>query len=364
MKLTDAIADYLGHIRHERGLSKITCLHYQCWLRHFTDWLTDNGYPDADLSAFTLPVLRRYQYHKSTNGARPRTVHSAFHSLRGLGEFLVANGALEENPARQVTLPKKDAAQRLTVTDADVSALFQACERVRTARQTALSRAVLSVLAYGGLRRSEICDLRLGDVNLADKSLLVRSGKGGKSRKVFVCSDAVNALREWLAVREKDCQGDWLFMYDRARRLHHQSIATLIESLKAAAGLRDNQAVKPHGLRHWCATNLLRNGANLRDVQQFLGHSDLMTTCRYLHSSEEQLRNISELTALQPKACPSVSSPSRHRPTPGSWIPRRLPVSTRFLRKARKGSRSEQGIETRPTGRDRDRRGRRRPVSE
>ena len=162
----------------------------------------------------------------------------------------------------------------------------------------------MSVLCYGCLRRSELCDLRESDVDLADKSLLIRSGKGRKSRRVFVCADAVTALREWLALREADCKADWLFMYDRSRRLHYAGIASLIETLKATAGLRDNEAVKPHGLRHWGATNLLRNGANLRDVQAFLGHSDLTTTARYLHSSEEQLRGIAELTALRPQAKP------------------------------------------------------------
>lgn len=302
MKLSDCITDYLNHIRHERGLAKSTCLHYQCWLRHFTDWLKANGYPDPALSeVFNLTVLRRYQYHKSKEGVRPRTIHSAFHSLHGMGEFLVTNGLLDANPTKSLTLPKKDAAVRLTVTDGEVRALFDACEKQRTERQIALSRAVLSVLCYGGLRRQELCDLRIDDVDLDDKRLLVRSGKGSKSRKVFVCLEAINALREWLALREPDCQSDRLFMYDRARRLHHISLASLIETLKATAGLRDNAAIQPHSLRHWCATNLLRNGANLRDVQQFLGHTELATTAKYLHSDEEQLRTISELTALRPQ---------------------------------------------------------------
>jgi integrase/recombinase XerC len=301
MKLSDCITDYLNFIRHERNLAKSTCLHYQCWLRHFTDWLDANGHPNADLDVFSVPVLRRYQYHKAKEGARPRTIHSAFHSLRGLGEFLTTNGLLDTNPCAGLTMPKKDAAQRLIVTDADVAALFEAAERQRTPRQVALSRAILCVLAYGGLRREEVCSLHISDVDLADKSILVRSGKGRKSRRVFVCTEAVHALREWLAQRETDCQGDWLFMYDRARRVYHTGIANQIETLKATAGLRDNEAIKPHGLRHWCLTNLMRNGANLKDVQQFAGHTDLQTTARYLHSSEEQLRSISELTALRPQ---------------------------------------------------------------
>lgn len=262
MKLQACIADYLGHIRHERGLSKVTCLHYQSWLHHFTDWLQANGYPDADLSAFSTPVLRRYQYAKSKAGVRPRTILSAFHSLRGLGEFLVTNGYLTVNPCSGLTMPKKDAAIRLIVTDADVAALLLACERQPAERQVALYRAVLAVLCYGALRREEVCDLQIGDVNTAEKSILVRDGKGSKSRKLFICAEGITALREWLAIREPDCKHNYLFALDRGRRVHHMGIAAIIENLKATAGLRDNDAVKPHGLRHWCATNLLRNGAN------------------------------------------------------------------------------------------------------
>ena len=308
MELKTAIAEYVDHIRHERRLAKTTCLHYQSWLRGFLLWLDANGYgDDPALDTFNSLTLRRFQLDKAKEGARPRTIHSAFHPLRGMGEYLVEQGHLTENPCSTLKMPKKDAAIRHTLADTNVVALFDACKRQRTPRQIALTRAVLSVLAYGALRREELCSLRLDDVNLSDKSILIRSGKGSKSRRVFVCVDAVNALREWLSMREPDCQGNWLFMIDRARRLHHQGIATLVATIAATAGLADNPAVQPHSLRHWAATNLLRNGANLRDVQQYLGHTDLQTTCRYLHSSEEQLRNIAELTALRP--------PEPHRAT-------------------------------------------------
>ena len=109
-----------------------------------------------------------------------------------------------------LTLPKKDAAIRLIVNDEDVAALFAACERQPTARQVALARAVLSVLATARCvgRRSAICAWRHEP---AGQSILVRSGKGGKRRKVFVCADAVNALREWLATRENDSKHEYLF---------------------------------------------------------------------------------------------------------------------------------------------------------
>lgn len=154
MQLHDAITDYLNHIRYERGLAAFTCEHYASWMRAYLRWLADNGYPEPTLTAFTVPVLRRYQYSKSKEGVRLRTIYSAFHALRGSGAFLVENGVLLEDPVPLLTLPKKDAAIRLTVTDAEVRELFAACERLPKSRQIALSRAVLSVLCYGGFTQA------------------------------------------------------------------------------------------------------------------------------------------------------------------------------------------------------------------
>lgn len=298
MLLSDCIEDYLRHIQHERGLSKKTVKGYQAYLHHFHAWLQANGYPEPRLTDFTLPVLKRYYYHQAGKGLRPRTLWTVVHPLRGMGEYLLSQGAIPENPAKQLVLPKKDAAIRLTVTDEEIGLLLQACERQRTPRQTALARAILAVFVYCGLRRQECLDLKTGDVNLHEHSLLVRCGKGSKSRRVFLCEPARHALAEWLAIRQKDTYHDWLWAYDRSRRLHDNGLRALIETLKANAGLRDHANICPHSLRHACATRLLRHGANLRDIQTWLGHSQLTTTAQYLHSSEEQLRNLAHLTEL------------------------------------------------------------------
>src|SRR5262249_33098732 len=155
----------------EQGVTTTTYTTYQHRLNHLLRWMPENGYPNPGLDAFALPTLRRYLYHLSGNGLRPRTIRLAFNALRSFGRFLVENGALAENPAAEITLPKLDAAQRLIVTDADVAALFDACERQYAPRQVALCRAVLSVLCYGGLRRAEVYNLRVDDVNLPEKSL-------------------------------------------------------------------------------------------------------------------------------------------------------------------------------------------------
>ena len=202
---------------------------------------------------------------------------------------------------KALTLPKKDAAKRLTVSNDEVAGLLDACARYRNQRRAALHSAVLHVLIFGGVRRAELCDLHLDDVNLSEKSLLVRCGKGSKSRKIYLPQNALNAVREYLPFRPKDCQHPYLFACDRKRRLWHTSLHTLLEDVKAVAGFAGRENIKPHSLRHWRATDLMRAGADLKSVSAFLGHTMLSTTSVYLHTSEEQCRGIAELSTLPGK---------------------------------------------------------------
>jgi site-specific recombinase XerD len=131
MRFCDAARDYLGHIKHERGLSEATYYSYQSALRAFEKWLIGNGYPDPDLSCFTTSVLRRYLYSLTGRGLRPRTVRGYFAAFRALALFLVDNGVLAETPLKGITLPKKDSPNRATVSDEEVLELLRACERLR-----------------------------------------------------------------------------------------------------------------------------------------------------------------------------------------------------------------------------------------
>lgn len=318
MLLYTLIGDYLQALRVEQGAAATTQKGYTAQIRHFHTWLTANGYPEPILADFNAPVCRRFLYYLSGKGLRPRSIRSYFHPLKGFGEFLIRNGVLTDNPAKTVTLPKKDAALRKTITDEEIALLLDACRRHRSPRRVALCRAVLCVLVYGALRRSELCDLRLEDVTLPDPkdkkskgSLLVRCGKGSKSRRIYLPDEALAALKEWLALRPLHCKHRYLFVYDVNRRLGHTSLQMLVEDLKFAAGLAGHDNIKPHSIRHWRATDLLRSGANIRDVQAFLGHSSLTVTAIYCHSSEEQLRNISELTNLRNQTPDAPTEPQR-----------------------------------------------------
>jgi site-specific recombinase XerD len=133
-------------------------------------------------------------------------------AIRALFAYLVAQGALAEDPTLRVSLPKLDAAERKLVTNEDLEKLLEAAGRQHSDFRCVRDRAMLAVLIYCGLRRQELLDLRATDLNLEARSLLFQQGKGMKSRVVPLCQEAIPLLREWLAMREMmKCRHDYLF---------------------------------------------------------------------------------------------------------------------------------------------------------
>lgn len=326
MVLTDAIEEYGTYSRHELGHTTSTYYSYVSWQRNFAQWLEGQGFVDPPVREITTNLIRRYSYSLSGRNLRPRTVRGALHAIRALFKFLAEQGILSENPATEVRLPKKDAANRLLVTDEDLKKLLDAAGKQRSEFRCIRDHAVLAVLIFCGLRRSEVLDLRIQDVNLKDKALLVRQGKGQKSRTVYLCQEVLEPVREWLALRQKKgYTHDYLFCAENRQQLGENSLSNILEDVKAIAGLKDDPRIKPHSIRHAAATRLLRNGADIRSIQAWLGHSQLQTTAIYLHTDEEQVRKIAPLAGFCPaketpegfpeREWPRANSPQRGRST-------------------------------------------------
>lgn len=314
MVLSEAIRDFGAFSRHEASHTPRTNLCYLSRLRHFSRWLEAQGHPDPSIHDISTDLVRRYSYSLAARRLRPRTIRGALHALRSLFAYLTQMGALAANPTLEVRLPKKDAATRLLVTDDDLSRLLDAAGRQHSDFRCVRDRAILAVLIYGGLRRQELLDLTVVSVNLADRALLVQQGKGQKSRVVPLCEEALPPLREWLAMRGKiDCQHDYLFVGQGRRRVGENTLSQLIDEIKAIAGMKGDPRIKPHSIRHAAATRLMRNGADIRSIQAWLGHADLQTTALYLHTDEHQVRKIADLAGLQPppRAEPQPEIPNR-----------------------------------------------------
>lgn len=299
MYLKEAIEDYLLYLEHEQSASKETLRSYRPSLRRFADWLRENGHPVPRLEAITTPLARRYLYHLNELGLRPRSRLRLWIPVRSLFRMLVAHGALSESPVEKIALPKKDPAVRLLVTDAELALVLQAAGRQRSAWRAARDQAALAVLIFTGVRRHELLDLRLEDIRLAENTLYVAKGKGGKARTVPLCVEAKAYLERWLKVRPETEQ-TYVFVTDRVRRLSNNGLAALLERAKTVAGLGGAPHIKPHSIRHAAATRLVQNGADLRSIQAWLGHSHLQTTAIYLHTDAARLQALAPLASLRP----------------------------------------------------------------
>ena len=327
LSLSSLTTDYLNALRHERGCAQTTCFTYASWLRHFQKWLGENGHDAEDMTAFSAPILRAYFYALSSRDLRPRSIRSAFNPLRGFGEFLVFHHLLPDNPAKAITMPKKDAARRLTISPAEVAALLDGVERLHPLHRTALARAIVYTFVFTGVRFQEALDLKIGDVSVSGGTVLVACGKGSKSRQLYPPQPCMDALRQWLVEREKmGCRHDWLWAENRGRRMGEMGVRDLLEEVKAVAGLRDHDNIKPHSLRHAFATRMMANGASLKTIQSSLGHSQLQTTAIYIHAEEHETRKMAEFAALpvrEPKVIPSAPPPPLKSGRAAGYVQRR-----------------------------------------
>jgi site-specific recombinase XerD len=311
MFLSEAIRDYEGYSRAELGHTQATIWTYRTRQRQFGTWLEKGGMNDPHVADITGAMVRRYVYSLTGDKLRPRSIRGALNAIRALFAYLVKMGALVENVALEVKLPKKDAAHRLLVSDEDLTRLLLATEQQRSEFRVLRDKALLSVLIFCGIRRQELLDLTVHNVNLDSGSLLVQHGKGERARTIYLCVEAVQALRPWLAMRGTlPAKHDGLFTTENHRRLGEQGLYTLLEDIKAIAGYKADPRIKPHSIRHAAATRLMRNGADIRSIQTWLGHAHLQTTAVYLHTDEEQARKIADLASIKPLVTAPAEEPN------------------------------------------------------
>ncbi|MBM4287981.1 MAG: tyrosine recombinase XerC [Deltaproteobacteria bacterium] len=283
---------FARHLQVERSLSPHTVRNYLSDVRQFIEFLSTRQ-PPRSLAALTYQDLRAYlaarrQINRKTSVARKLA------ALRTFCTFLVRRGVLPHNIAALAPTPKLESHLPKFLTIDEVFHLLE-----QTSGYTALElrdRAILEVLYSGGLRVAELVGLNLQDLDLAQQLAKVR-GKGGKERLVIIGPQAHQALTLYLRVRrelltpDSPASGqDAVFLNHRGGRLTTRSVARLVEKWALKTGL--GQPLSPHGLRHTFATHLLEGKADLRAVQELLGHAQLSTTQKYLHVNLDFLMEV------------------------------------------------------------------------
>jgi integrase/recombinase XerC len=279
------IGDFLDYLTYERNVSPNTIEAYRDDLESFVGFLCNDyltiGRDLLDLKRVDHVGIRSYLAFLARRKLSRASMARHLSALRSFFKYLMREGAVEMNPARSVATPKREKHLPSVLQSADVTVLL---EQPDDSPLGIRDRAWLELLYASGLRISELVGIDVDDLELRARLVKVR-GKGSKERIVPFGTKAEQALRAYLATRTDDEPA--VFVNYRGQRITTRSVRRLFDRYVRGASLR--AGVSPHTLRHSFATHLLNAGADLRSIQELLGHASLSTTQKYTHLNDAQL---------------------------------------------------------------------------
>ena len=274
MNWNGMIEDFLSYIGAEKGLSVNTIEAYGRDIHHFCGGL--KGEASEEKVIAHLARLKEKGYASAS-------VYRALMALRVFFRFLKREGFLEKDPTELLESPKMWQLIPEVLTTEEVEALLEAPDR--ESEEGMRDRALLETLYATGVRASELCGLNVYDVGEGSIKVL---GKGGKERRVPMGEEALDAIDRYLAKwREETKENAPLFVTKKGKRLNRSALWERVKFYAKKVGIE--KEISPHTLRHSFATHLLDHGADLRVIQEMLGHADIGTTDRYTHLSKKRL---------------------------------------------------------------------------
>jgi len=287
--MENQINHFKAYLQVERGYSAHTVRNYLTDLRQFYEFIRDRGL-GTDLAGINRRVLRSYLAHLLGKDLQKSSVARKVASLRAFFRFLQRKGYTEQHLGLLIGLPKRE---RKLPHFLSLDQVFLLLNSPDTRKILGLrDRAILEVFYATGIRVNELSSLSLRDVDVEERLIRVK-GKGKKERIVFLGPESVKVLVEYLdrrgeLLKGKDCQA--LFLNRFGLPLSDRAIRNLIYKYAGRCGLE--RRISPHALRHTFATHLLNAGADLRMIQELLGHVSLSTTQRYTHLGIDRLMEI------------------------------------------------------------------------
>lgn len=275
------IDKFLSYLEIEKNYSSHTILNYSIDLNEFLEFLGE----ETAVQSIVYLHFRRFLAHLRTRNHKPRTLARKLSSLRSFFKFLHREGLIQENPALLIVTPKLDKPLPKFLSEKDAVTLLEA--PLSDNAMGLRDRAIMETLYSAGLRVSELVGMNIDSVD-AISNIVKVEGKGKKERLVPIGNKAVEAIQMYLAKREKNSRA--LFLNQRGTRLTDRAVRNIINKYILKASLLMH--VSPHTLRHSFATHLLDHGADLRSVQELLGHSNLSTTQIYTHVTTDRLKKV------------------------------------------------------------------------
>ena len=271
--------DFRDHLKLERSMSPNTIAAYTSDIRKYFDLLRSDGIDPADAGT---DVIDRFLESQVAAGVTKRSQARIISSVKALYRFLDAEGKLPENPCDRIAAPKINPYLPTVLTVQEVLSILDSVDLSKPEGHR--NRAILEVLYSCGLRVSELVNLKISDLFLDEQFVRV-FGKGSKQRLVPIGAPAIQAIRLYREIRDagpvKKADEDILFLNRNGGKLTRGMIFHIVKEQAATAGIR--KVISPHTFRHSFATHLVENGADLRVVQQMLGHESILTTEIYTH---------------------------------------------------------------------------------
>ena len=284
------LREYLASLKLERNLSENTIASYKNDLSSFLSFLKDSGVDDP--SQITSKLLNDFFILLTKLGLSSRSSARYFSSLKGFFGYLFSSGYIEINPMEKISAPKVSKGLPNVLNINEIEAILSQPD---TSKKLGLrDKALLETFYACGLRVSELINLKISDLFLNEEMIRV-FGKGSKERFVPIGSSAINWISEYLKnsrpLLEKKAKSQHvLFLNSRGTKLSRMGVWKIVDSNSKLAGIK--KEVHPHTFRHSFATHLLEGGADLRAVQEMLGHVDISTTQIYTHIDRDYIKQM------------------------------------------------------------------------
>ncbi|UCZ54691.1 site-specific tyrosine recombinase XerD [Bacillus shivajii] len=288
--MQDSVQDYIHYLVVEKGLSKNTTEAYKRDLNSYIQYMKQVE-EKTNVSQITKESVLHYLYHLKEQGRASTTTARTLSSIRSFHQFLLREGAVTTDPSVHIEMPKAEKKLPKILSPKEVEALLES-----PIERTSLSirnKAMLELLYATGIRVSELCQLKLSDIHL-QMGFIRCIGKGNKERIIPLGSVATKALDDYLQNSRpeltKKQRHEILFVNHRGQQMSRQGFWKIIKQLTRDAKIE--KELTPHTLRHSFATHLLENGADLRAVQEMLGHADISTTQIYTHVTKARMKDV------------------------------------------------------------------------
>lgn len=290
MKWHNALKDYQHYLRIERGLSENSITNYSLDVKKLIKWLDENNMVISPIH-IKEKELQEFIYHIA-KVVNPRSQSRIISGLKGFFNYLIFEDYRKTNPLELIESPKTSRKLPDTLSQEEINLLINSID-LSTA-QGERNRAMLETLYGCGLRVSELTNLKISDLYFQEGFIQV-TGKGNKQRFVPIAPVTIkyiniykDEIRSHLEIANEF--KDTLFLNRRGKKLTRAMIFTIIKNLAETAGVR--KTISPHTFRHSFATHLLENGADLRAIQQMLGHESITTTEIYMHVDRKHLSEV------------------------------------------------------------------------